>query len=590
MPPMLLDSQELLQLFTALENMAIFLEKTSAKGGQSNTYQYAISPTASHLLPSGSLLPPADGSHPSFSCGAITSEEHPVTVTGLCLPRTCSGEPEQLLRELGRTMRHTITQLRAETDQQLVFFYKHMRQKEMSELELISQSRQIVPDGFHFMTAATTDLDGFSRRSSTKPSRGVLQHGRRPSQLRLSGSLPRGLDAALPPLAATIHASAIALHDNQPQPSNSAAHGATSNKVGSLVGASPNHNAPLSRKLTERRLASTALQSFLYLLLECALTQANASCGAVYMSSMKLSKDGEVKVVDSPPDYLHRVAHVNATGKLPQDVNYASANTLVTVVESGVALNICNSDVDGLTEDAAAIVASSRNADKAIHKALNISTGIIVPVRNFGCIVLANKRSPNGTVGASFTTIDEHVAWGTANSVAALLTRYQRELLQQFTCAPVAELHLRKFMILPPIDIPRRESAMTGRGTGVLVFMSKHANHGEVSKVLTIVRTEDSDTARVVPGESIPRRNRVTRSKQDRLNDEDLFQGAANYIRNLESLWLQSIQENNTMQTILDHYSRELESREERVTCLEASVRRLNARVAHLERSQLRNQ
>ncbi|KAK7196905.1 hypothetical protein NESM_000632200 [Novymonas esmeraldas] len=134
------------------------------------------------------------------------------------------------------------------------------------------------------------------------------------------------------------------------------------------------------------------------------------------------------------------------------------------------------------------------------------------------------------------------------------------------------------------------------------------------SKTLTMVRTGDPQVVKALPQElrSLPSGSssrRVTNTaisaintaaasaavaattaalplpgQPAKLSDEEVFQAAAQYITNLESLWRRTISESNMMHIMVENYNKEMRKKEETIALLELKVRDLNYHVGQLER------
>lgn len=126
------------------------------------------------------------------------------------------------------------------------------------------------------------------------------------------------------------------------------------------------------------------------------------------------------------------------------------------------------------------------------------------------------------------------------------------------------------------------------------------------SKTMTMVRTGDPQVVKALPQElrsssSVPSSRRVTATMvgaltnaaaaatsnanaTNKLNDEEVFQAAAQYITNLESLWRRTITESNTMYAMVENYNKTIRRQGETIALLESKVRELTTHVAQLER------
>ncbi|KPA86110.1 hypothetical protein ABB37_00370 [Leptomonas pyrrhocoris] len=176
--------------------------------------------------------------------------------------------------------------------------------------------------------------------------------------------------------------------------------------------------------------------------------------------------------------FLHCVAHVR--GHFPRTISCAMTNVLTTVAQTGIAVNLNYSesaavlrpsdfsasspdgsnaaDKGGATfrgaasphmqSNTAAAGAAAATNNPSLY--LNMYNGVVVPIKDVGCLVLANKakKSSSGAGGVPphFSVFDEHVAWSSALIGEAVLQQYDRELLLRSTSwAPSCATTLRPF-------------------------------------------------------------------------------------------------------------------------------------------------
>lgn len=660
---------------------------------------------------------------------------------GLQLPRSCGPDVATALAELGRALRSACGDLTAAVEAELVSFYDHMKKKEMPELTALlagggGGQRSVRPPEFEGRVAtataasaaisAATDVDGHgggggaSHPGYDDDSDGdgdgdeadvlsVLgddddddhrhQHYNSASVpfLPPAGGRKQQQQQRRQPPAAAIGARPTV-------PRNAATVGrprsVASGGGGALLASLP--PGGLTKQLTESRAAASTLQSFLHLLLETALTQCEATCGAVYLNDPAPQPQLAASLPESraaatagagggnaPLRFLRSVARINTTGHLPYAVSNAITSTLTTIISTGVALNLRNTvySVDGEEERGAAATTAGgptvlRHGHSSTHgsRYMNVSNCVAVPIKDYGVVVLANKRHSStnhndgrggaadsaaaavvmaATSTAEFNAGDEHVAWGVAVLLEGLISRYRRELLTSQAWSPVGIAQLSRFSLLAPVGCmsanadaverasTRRSLARSGgggksasptfrragadtKGTagggggggllpgggfgghagGILSFIAAQEYEHPTARSLIVVRTADARTVAAVPREAIPRRNpgghggggggfhanttataptattsSTATTAVATIGDEDLFEGAALYIVNLESLWRQALTRHNVLQGTVDRSEAEIAKRQERVSGLETRVRKLNARVIQLERN-----
>ncbi|AIO01799.1 hypothetical protein LPMP_341720 [Leishmania panamensis] len=274
------------------------------------------------------------------------------------------------------------------------------------------------------------------------------------------------------------------------------------------------------------------------------------------------------------------------------------------------------------------------------HLFLDMYNGVIVPIKGIGCLVLANKvkTAASDVTSPRFSIFDEHVAWSVALLSEAILHQYERQLLLRASWSPSCVNALRPYIQengplpssanrLPARDgasVMRERRGLQSRVTSKRLFTVKSAAAAKLSAVdvdnvavsslvfdpqndifsrtLTMVRTGDPQVLKALPPElrafsSISSSRRavntvsgavvpeaVTSGSSAKLNDEEVFQAAAQYITNLESLWRRTISESNTMRIMVENYNKEMQRQEETIALLEAKVRELNVHMAQLER------
>lgn len=490
--------------------------------------------------------------------------------------RNFSPDIAAALSIVGRKINELVDTVKRQTDLHFVSLYDHMKKKEAAELEEICTKRKIMPQGFAYQ-----------------------MHGHGPgTSLGVSEVLEEdeeGIDSVLPVVI-----------DGDPRSLICQAPGPEPNTGRSA----PHRNAPLARRLQERRGAASTLQTYLFLILESAISQCDASCAAVFLNGLNYvdpNKPPNLDGIDrdSPPRFLHCVANLHGEEAFPTEISYATLNPLTAVVQTGVAVNLRNTEVPhvpSVDSENRGVVSDdpvTKSLKKNINKVLKINSGIISPIGDFGCVVLANKKSSASV--SSFTVSDEHVVWSVSMFTTTILTRYHKDLLLDNGWYPSHIPLLKRFMTLPVVKAEKGESkfpvshdvetAITSNfgslAQSLLTFITE-SKGSNMPRRLTMVRTADSNTSLVVPVELLPR-NRTKVAVATQVTEEEIFQGAAQYISNLESLWHKSLAENNQAHLIMQKYDTEIESRNEEIRLLEAKIRKLNTRIVQLERQRGRS-
>eukprot|EP00796_Vickermania_ingenoplastis_P005255 gene5255-3766_t len=576
----LLNDVEVEKCFASIRRLAAALEGTSLS--RVNNVDKGLLAQATQAGPG--RLPAVGGLH-STSDGTTTTQDDDELLfipNSLSLPKICGQDVVTVLSKLGHSLTMLVDRLQRQTDTHFVAFFDHMKKKEFSELEEICSKRRIVPQGF----VTHTQLVGHAF-----PSSGALDE---PSQIGIEAALPLAEEQS--PLGGTVNSGFELVHTH------------STFTDGGRGGGGQLRNAPLARKLKERREAASTLQTFIFLVLESCIAQCEGSCAAIFLNGLSYKGQGKdnsrsaskgtfTEEIDreAPPRFLHCVANLYGEGKFPNEISYATLNPLTAVVQTGVAVNLRNTEcpqlptVDGEHRDMGTDDVVSESLKKNINKVLNINSGIMLPLGDFGCVVLANKRST--AIVNSFTLSDEHVMWGAALFLSTVLTRYKRELLLENPWYPSHIPQLRRFITLPTVKdgqkdkrayvAPEVETALESNfgvlANNLMTFITE-GKGANMPRRLTIVRTADPQTGHVVPVELLPR-NRVPTAVCEHVTEEEIFQGAAQYISNLESLWHKTLAENNAAHLVMQNYDKEVESRNEEIRLLEAKIRKLNTRI-----------
>ncbi|CBZ30735.1 conserved hypothetical protein [Leishmania mexicana MHOM/GT/2001/U1103] len=271
---------------------------------------------------------------------------------------------------------------------------------------------------------------------------------------------------------------------------------------------------------------------------------------------------------------------------------------------------------------------------------LDMYNGVVVPIKGIGCLVLANKTKTTAfdVTAPRFSIFDEHVAWSAALLSEAVLHRYERQLLLRVAWSPSCVSALRPYIQenwplrksanpLPSCDgpptMPGRRGLQSRISSKRLITRASNAaanlsaadvdnaavsalvfdpQNDIFSKTLTMVRTGDPKVLKALPSRlhtSSPIRScrrpinavisavaaeAAAPGSSAKLNDEEVFHAAAEYITNLESLWHRTISESNTMHTMVERYNNQMRKQEETIALLEAKVRELSMQMMQLER------
>ncbi|KAG5467301.1 hypothetical protein CUR178_00943 [Leishmania enriettii] len=318
-------------------------------------------------------------------------------------------------------------------------------------------------------------------------------------------------------------------------------------------------------------------------------------------------------------------------------LHFTSGSSGATAPASGRAATMASGCT---TAVAAARHRRSGDSDCAGRSLLDMYNGVIVPIKGIGCLVLANKAKAvaSDVRAPRFSIFDEHVAWSVALITEAVLHRYERQLLLRVpwspSCVSVLRLYVqedgpqkRRANLLPgrsgasamrerrgpqsrtisknlfaaTTTVPTKVSAADVDNAAVssLVFDPRN---DIFSKTLTMVRTGDPQVLKALPPELRVSSSRASSRRainsvisaaaaegaapelSTKLSDEDVFQAAAQYITNLESMWRRTISESNTMHIVVENYNKEMQKQEETIALLEAKVRELQAHLTQLER------
>ncbi|RNF20197.1 uncharacterized protein Tco025E_03899 [Trypanosoma conorhini] len=313
-----------------------------------------------------------------------------------------------------------------------------------------------------------------------------------------------------------------------------------------------NITSPTSQR-PQLRAAASSLQTCLFLMLEALLARVRATRAAVYLE-------------DSPenPHVLCRVAQICAEDTLPLEVSCTSNNMLVTAVRGGMAINFDNGgtppDNDGSK--------SPHRVEEKVRRLLRVRSGIIVPIGNYGCALVAEKAAGEPQL---FTPFDEYQVWALASLCEGIFPRYAREAFVKMPWRPAVG-ELRQCTCLPPLPRPRR-CGDPPRPVAAASAAPSLETLPSVPKRLTVLRASGNKVSIIEDPAGLPRVH---------LTFEGLFQEAAEYVRNIEELWHKAVDEVNQLKICLDEQVHSLDAKTHQIIGLEGEVRRLNGHLLSL--------
>ncbi|KAH9601895.1 hypothetical protein LSM04_009361 [Trypanosoma melophagium] len=322
---------------------------------------------------------------------------------------------------------------------------------------------------------------------------------------------------------------------------------------GTTTGSKMPQNAPLALRRYDQRGAATTLQTCLYVMMESVLTRINASRAAVY-----LGNDTE------RPSVLRRVADIHGDENLPTEVSYANTSTLITVVQDSLAVNFDTTQTPNSTH---VKKPRRRPYEGSIRHPLHVRSGVVLPIGNYGCVIVADK--PVG-VPQTFTPFDEHHVWALATLCEGIFARYPRNLLVEMSWCPSLKL-LQQSSIMPSIAISEKEEKSAVTGSMLETSVPLLESLPSVPKKLTMLRVRGEKIGIIKDMKGLPRTH---------LTHDGLFQEAGAYIRNIEMLWKESLREVNNLRLAVHKCIGEIEEKKSKITTLEAEVRRLNTHTA----------
>ncbi|KEG14392.1 hypothetical protein DQ04_00491120 [Trypanosoma grayi] len=311
-------------------------------------------------------------------------------------------------------------------------------------------------------------------------------------------------------------------------------------------------NAPLALRRYDRQAAATALQTCLFVMIESVLTRVNATRAAVYINDTA-----------EDPHVLCRVAHIHGEEKLPPEVSYANTSTLVTVVRDGLAVNFDTTHASRQSHTDRAET-PRRPFEGHARYPLHVRSGVVVPISNYGCILVADKplEAPQ-----FFTPFDEHQVWAIATLCEGLFARYPQDLFLEMQWNP-AQGVLRQCSLLPHIKVTQQYTAFSAPCPEDDSEPTLDALKS-VPRKLTIMRATGDKISVITDASRMPHKH---------LTYDGLFQEAGGYIKNIELLWQKSLSEINTLQLTITEQARELNAKKSRIAALESEMRRLHTR------------
>ncbi|CUF29589.1 Hypothetical protein, putative [Bodo saltans] len=486
------------------------------------------------------------------------------------------------VRDVGEKLLALISKFEGAVEEQLVTFYRTMKQQVEQEHLLLRSTKSLMPSDpalLKHLKAATHEQFHQSTnsvvtpRSTHAPVSGVFTattpNAARPTLPSLFGSpAPPQPHAAAQSRGGAAGSTCVSPTQDIPTIAIPSALVLTSSHRNSHL---HHHVAPAPKD--PNILASEALRMWLYVTLQSTLQLCEASRGAIYLQATEGTS------------YLRRVCGINADERLPLDVSPAAGSTIATVVQNNVAVNIGRSR----HKNPNALDAYS-TASQAVRAsvAIKINTGVIIPIGDIGCVLVADK-----TTESYFSELDEHVVWCTATLVRGVLRRYKADMLIGKTPAAMIQA-LSATALLPPIsaDIPQLSD-----GTSATPSPSKsHDHHHHASNTASHKNflSPEEELQSLLPGITriprLPKKLVVVRTsevsgfqqllakdvdnlKKIELSDEDLLEAAVPYISNLEALWKKSIDSMTELRSTCERLDKEIARRNARIVELEVEHR-----------------
>lgn len=485
------------------------------------------------------------------------------------------------VRDAGEKLLALIGSFESAVEEQLVTFYRTMKHQVEQEHLLLRSTKSLMPSDpallKHLKAATHEQLQQQSSSNSAVTPRAAA-HG-----TQVNGT-PVAVRQALPPL---IGSPLIGMG----QPRNGAV-GSTCVSPTSdvppipipstqmVIGSSHRHHhlhqpiPPAAKDPTV--VASESLRVWLYLTLQSTLQLCEASRGAIYLQATEGTS------------YLRRICGINAEDRLPLDVSPAAGSTIATVVQNNVAVNIGRSR--HRNPNALDAYSSASQAVRA-SVAIKIDTGVIIPIGDIGCVLIADK-----TTESYFSELDEHVVWCTATLIRGVLRRYKSDMLIGKIPGSITQA-LIATALLPPIaadpETVDQHHHATHTTSPSNASSSRH-HHGHASPQRTAFLSPEEELQALLPGITriprLPKKLVVVRSsevsgfqqllakdtdnlKKVELSDEDLLEAAVPYISNLEALWKKSIDSMTELRSTCERLDREIARRNARIVELEVEHR-----------------
>lgn len=366
-------------------------------------------------------------------------------------------------------------------------------------------------------------------------------------------------------------------------------------------------NAPPAQSRVKAPTAALAsavesLNTWLAVELEAVMTATHATKGAVYLRSTDSS------------GYLRRAFSLPAQSDLPQDVALASGSTIGTVVQTSIGANITRSRLDAFAE------AAELTGKPAMTSAVvfNVNTAIVLPLTipssttPLGCVVIANKVEPGQP---TFTTADEHHVWAFVASAEGVFMRYPHMHLLNYTIqrdvfaglksaaqiAPVTEVSevepLRVYGSVVPTKAPKmvimRQNTAAASLSAKALHMDNAANTtsgNAASSAANIVMNSSNAGGALGTSSSPPSPSGPTSpvaAVSVAVNDEDVLESVAPYIRNLEMLWHKSLETVMSLRTECAKWEGKVTQKEGHIVDLEVAMKNL-AKQLHRTKADIR--
>jgi hypothetical protein len=479
------------------------------------------------------------------------------------------------VRDVGEKLLALIGKFESAVEEQLVTFYRTMKQQVEQEHLLLRSTKSLMPSDpalLKHLRAATLEQLQHSTNSAVTP-RSVVNT----SAALFNATTP---NAARPTLPSLFGSPSVAPSQ---QPSRGGVCVSPSQDIPSIVipsalATSSHRNLHMHHHVATAPkdptiVASEALRMWLYVTLQSTLQLCEASRGAIYLQATEGTS------------YLRRVCGINADERLPLDVSPAAGSTIATVVQNNVAVNIGRSR----HKNPNALDAYS-TASQAVRAsvAIKISNGVIIPIGDIGCVLVADK-----TTESYFSELDEHVVWCTATLIRGVLKRYKADMLIGKTpTSMIQALHVTA--LLPPISADALQAG-SDSSTPSKSHQSSHDHHQQAANASEKnFLSPEEELQSLLPGVTriprLPKKLVVVRSsevsgfqqllakdvenlKKIELSDEDLLEAAVPYISNLEALWKKSIDSMTELRSTCERLDKEIARRNSRIVELEVEHR-----------------